>query len=48
MISIFFKKISQYVKDVIFYENMVENFLGFSRMHENKIFFFFFVFERGN
>jgi hypothetical protein len=33
------------VKDAIFYENIVENFLGFGRMHEKKyIFSFFFCF----
>jgi len=31
---------------VFFLKNMLENFLGFGRMHENKIFFF--VFEKGN
>jgi hypothetical protein len=27
---------------VFFYENMLEKFLGFGCMHENKIFFLFF------
>ena len=31
-----------------FYENMLRKFLGFVRMHENKIFFSFFVFEMRN
>jgi len=31
------------VKDAIFYENMLGKFLGFGCMHENKIFFSFFL-----
>jgi len=32
-----------------FNENLLGKFLGFGRMHENKMFsIFFFVFEKGN
>ena len=38
-ISSSFFEFSKHEKDLVFFENMLGNFLKFERMHENKIFF---------
>jgi len=51
-ISFFFFAFLKYEKNatflLFFNENMFGKLLGFSYMYENKTFFIFFCFERGN
>jgi len=44
----FFFKNMKKMQFLFFIKNMLGKILGFGRMHKNKIFFSFFVFEKGN